>query len=70
MGVRGSCRILLRGEVSNFGQLLIETMRDEMDKRTLPTLSRVSEIKQVEVGSEIVIQGASALILQNELGIL
>jgi N-acetylglucosamine repressor len=70
VGVLGSCRILLRGEVSNFGQLLIETIRDEMDRRTLPTLSRVTEIGLVEVGSDIVIQGASALILQHELGIL
>jgi N-acetylglucosamine repressor len=70
VGVLGSCRIMLRGEVANFGQLLIETMRDEMDRRTLPTLSRVSEIGQVDMGSDVVIQGASALILQHELGIL
>ena len=70
VGVLGSCRILLRGEVANFGQLLIEAMRDEMDRRTLPTLSRVSDIGETNVGSDIVIRGASALILHHELGVL
>lgn len=70
VGILGSCRILLRGDVASFGQLLIETIREEMDRRTLPSLSRVSEIGLIDVGSDIVIQGASALILQHELGIL
>lgn len=70
VGVLGSCRFLLRGDVASFGQLLIEAMREEMDKRTLPALSRVSEIGQLDVGSDIVIRGATALILHHELGVL
>jgi N-acetylglucosamine repressor len=70
VGVLGSCRILLSGEVARFGQLLIETMREEMDRRTLPTLSRVSDIGKANMGSDIVIRGASALILHHELGVL
>lgn len=70
VGVLGSCRILLRGEVAHFGQLLIESMREEMDRRTLPSLSRVSDVGQANVGSDIIIQGASALILHHELGVL
>jgi hypothetical protein len=45
-------------------------MRDEMDRRTLPALARVSELGIADVGPDIVIQGASALILHNELGVL
>ena len=70
IGVLGSCRILLRGSVAHFGQMLLDPMREEMDKRTLPSLARVSEVGVAKVGSDIVIQGASALILQNELGVL
>jgi N-acetylglucosamine repressor len=70
VGVLGSCRILLSGEVTRFGQLLIETMREEMDRRTLPSLSRVSEIGKANMGSDLVIRGASALILHHELGVL
>lgn len=70
VGVLGSCRILLRGEVARFGQLLIDTMREEMDRRTLPSLARLSDVGQTNVGSDIVIRGASALILHHELGVL
>ncbi|MFO7623661.1 MAG: ROK family transcriptional regulator [Anaerolineales bacterium] len=70
VGVLGSCRILLSGEVTRLGQLLIETMREEMDRRTLPSLSRVSEIGKANMGSDIVIRGSSALILHHELGVL
>jgi hypothetical protein len=45
-------------------------MREEMDKRALPSLARVSEIGIAKVDPDIVIQGASALILQHELGVL
>jgi N-acetylglucosamine repressor len=70
VGVLGSCRIFLSGEVTRFGQLLVETMREEMDKRTLPSLSRVSQIGNANMGSDIVLRGASALILHHELGVL
>ncbi len=70
VGVLGSCRILVRGSVARFGQLLIDPMREEMNRRTLPSLARVSELGIASVGSDIVIQGASALILHNELGVL
>lgn len=70
VGVLGSCQILIRGSVARFGQLLLEPMRDEMDRRTLPALARVSELGIADVGPDIVIQGATALILHNELGVL
>lgn len=70
IGILGSCRILLRGSVAHFGQMLLDPMREEMDKRTLPSLARVSEVGVAKVGSDIVIQGASALILHHELGVL
>jgi N-acetylglucosamine repressor len=70
VGVLGSCRILIRGSVARFGQLLLEPMREEMDRRTLPSLARASELGIATVGPDIVIQGATALILHNELGVL
>ena len=70
VGVLGSCRILIRGSVARFGQLLLDAMREEMSRRTLPSLARASELEIASVGSDIVIQGAAALILHNELGVL
>ncbi len=70
VGVLGSCRILIRGSVARFGQLLLDPMQEEMNQRTLPSLARASELGIASIGSDIVIQGASALILHNELGVL
>jgi hypothetical protein len=56
--------------VARFGQLLLDPMREEMNRRTLPSLARASELGIASIGSDIVIQGASALILHNELGVL
>jgi len=70
VGIFGRCRILIRGEVSQFGQFLIDAIREEMEKRTLPSLARVSQIGILDIGPDIVIKGASALVLKHELGVL
>lgn len=70
VGIFGRCRILIRGDVSQFGQFLIDAMWEEMEERTLPSLARVSQIGILDVDPDIVIKGASALVLKNELGVL
>ena len=69
VGVLGSCRILIRGSMSHFGQLLLDAIREEMDRRTLSSLARVSEVGFAGQGADIVIRGAAALILRQELGV-
>jgi predicted NBD/HSP70 family sugar kinase len=70
IGVLGSCQILIHGSVARFGQLLLDPMRDVMDRRALTSLTRASEVGISSVESDIVIQGASALVLHHELGVL
>ena len=70
VGVFGRCRIMIRGDISQFGQFLIDAMREEMEQRTLPSLARVSQIVILDVSPDIVIQGATALVLKYELGVL
>lgn len=70
VGVLGSCRILIGGNMIHFGQFLLDAIRDEMGKRTLPALARDTELGMAEEGSDMVMIGASALILQQELGLL
>jgi N-acetylglucosamine repressor len=70
IGILGSCEIILHGSVARFGQLLLEPMREQMEKRALASLTRASEIDVTSVESEIVLQGASALVLHYELGVL
>jgi len=70
VGVLGSCRILIGGNVAQFGQFLLDAIREEMGRRTLPSLARGTELGMAEEGSDMVMIGASALILQQELGLL
>jgi len=70
VGVLGSCQILVHGSVARFGQLLLNPMRETMEQRALPALSRDSVVGIASTESDIVIKGAAALVLQNELGVL
>ncbi len=69
VGVLGSCRILIAGQVTGFGPSLIDAIREEMVKRALPSLARSTEVGFVSLGSDIVLRGASALLLSHELGL-
>jgi predicted NBD/HSP70 family sugar kinase len=70
IGVLGSCQILIHGSVARFGQLLLDPITDVMNRRALTSLTRASEVGISSVESDIVIQGASALVLHHELGVL
>ena len=70
IGILGSCQIIIHGSVARFGQLLLDPMRDSMEHRALTALTRASMVGITSVESDIVIQGASALVLHNELGVL
>jgi predicted NBD/HSP70 family sugar kinase len=70
IGVIGSCQIVIHGSVARFGQLLLDPMRDTMERRALAALTRDSVVGITSVESDVVIQGAAALVLHNELGVL
>jgi len=70
VGVLGSCRIMIGGSGDLLGPFLLDAMQEELAKRTLPALARATELGIVETGSDMVILGASAMVLQHELGVL
>jgi predicted NBD/HSP70 family sugar kinase len=70
VGVLGSCRIQITGSVACFGQDLLDVVREELNKRALPSLANNTEIGFSNLGSDIVLLGASALLLSHELGVL
>lgn len=69
VGVLGSCHIVIAGRVKCFGQYLLDAIRKEMIERCLPALARDTEIGFVTLSSDIVLLGASALLMSNELGL-
>jgi predicted NBD/HSP70 family sugar kinase len=69
VGVLGGCRILIAGRVTCFGQFLLDVIHGEMVRRSLPTLARDTQVGFVSLGPDIVLLGASALLLPHELGL-
>jgi predicted NBD/HSP70 family sugar kinase len=61
--------ILIAGSVACFGQSLLDVIRDEMLKRSLSVVATETEITFSSMGPDIVILGASALVLTPELGL-
>ncbi|MCX7682736.1 MAG: ROK family transcriptional regulator [Anaerolineae bacterium] len=62
-------RILLAGSVTCFGQAWLDVVREEIARRSLSLIARDVEIGMSHMGEDIVILGASALVLASELGL-
>ena len=69
IGVLSIQRILLAGSVVCLGQDLVDVIRREMVSRSLGVVARETEIGLSSMGPDIVILGASALILTRESGL-
>jgi len=69
VGVLGGCRILIAGRLLHFGQFLLDAIYEEMRNHSLAALVNVSEVDFVSLGSDIVMLGAAALLMHDELGL-
>jgi glucokinase-like ROK family protein len=62
-------RILIAGSVTCFGPLLLDVMQQEMIRRSLAPVARETQLGLSSMGPDMVILGASALVLTRELGL-
>jgi N-acetylglucosamine repressor len=62
-------RIVIAGSVACLGQVFLDAIREEMSRRSLAILAHDAEIDLSSIDSDIVILGASALVLNRELGL-
>lgn len=62
--------IVLTGRVAQFGQPLLDIIHAEMIKRSMPIMAADTQVSFAEFGNEVVILGCSAMILNEELGII
>lgn len=69
VGLLGARRIVISGSVACLGEWLLDVMREEMARRSLAILADEAEILVSGLGADIVILGASALVLNRELGL-
>jgi N-acetylglucosamine repressor len=70
VGVLNVQHIVIAGSVARFGPALLEPVDQEMRLRSLATLANETEVSISNLGSDIVILGAAALLLTNELGLV
>ena len=66
-GVLNVRKIVLAGALSVFGDALLEALREEMTSRILPAQAAETEVVFSALGEDIVIRGASALVLMEQL---
>jgi N-acetylglucosamine repressor len=62
-------RIVIAGSIARFGEALLEPIRQEMRQRSLATLANETDVSVSNLGTDIVILGAAALLLSNELSL-
>ena len=69
VGILNVHRIVLLSPLARFGTPLLDIIRQEMLRRALPTLAQDTEIELIDLRPEMVILGASALLMSHELGL-
>ncbi len=70
VGVLGIYHLRFAGQVTAIGPFLLEAVREEMVRLLLPALAGETQLEFATLGSDIVLKGASALVLHHELGVL
>jgi N-acetylglucosamine repressor len=61
--------IVIAGSVARFGQALLEPIIEEMEQRSLAALADETRVEISSLGPDIVLLGAAALLLTQELGL-
>lgn len=69
VGILNIERIVIAGSTARFGEGLIAPIRERLDHLTLSALAARTDLEVSHLGTDIVILGAAALLLANELGL-
>ena len=69
IGTLGSCQIRLAGLLTCLGPFLLDVIREEVSKRTLAALAEKTHVDFASLGNDIIIRGAAAMLLTQELGV-
>lgn len=69
VGALNTHHIVIAGSAARFGEGLIEPIRQQMNECSLASLAAETDVEISDLGPNIVILGAAALLLANELGL-
>jgi len=62
--------VVVAGSAARFGSVLLDPLKQEMQRRSLLQLAQNTCVMASQLGTDIVILGAAALLLDNELGLV
>ena len=62
--------IVIAGSMARFGAVLLDSVKQEMQKSSMSTLANETEVEISSLGQDIVIKGAASLLLANELNLV
>ncbi len=62
--------IIIAGRVGALGQLFLQSIRQEVNRRILPSIAADTHISLSTAGTDIVLLGSAAMVLQHELGVI
>ncbi len=62
--------IIIAGRVGALGQPLLQPIRQEINRRILPSIAADTHISLSTAGTDIVLLGSAAMVLQHELGVI
>jgi predicted NBD/HSP70 family sugar kinase len=63
-------KVVIAGSLARFGQALLEPIQAEVRQRSMQMLAKDTRIELSKLGQDIVVQGAAALLLTQELEIV
>jgi glucokinase-like ROK family protein len=63
-------QIIIGGQVSRFGEPLLDSIRHEVNQQVLGRIAENTHIELNSLGSDMVILGAAAMVLSRELGVV
>ncbi len=69
VGVLNVRRVVISGDLERFGEALLRSARDEMRMHVLPAMADETELSFSTLGEDIVLRGASALVLAQQLSL-
>ena len=69
IGTLGGCQIRLTGVLTCLGPFLLDVIREEVSRRTLAALAEKTHVDFAGLGNDIIIRGAAAMLLTQELGV-
>jgi predicted NBD/HSP70 family sugar kinase len=62
--------VVLSGSVARFGEPLVNSIQSGLEASLLPSLAKQTKVKLSVLGEDVVMLGAAALLLSNELGVI